>query len=153
MWKIEVPKTDDTRLERMSKAIFTAGLNWKMIDNKWPNFMKAFEGFSVEKVARFDEKQVRSLMENKGIVRNEKKIRATIYNAQEFLKLKREFGSFERYVKSFHGAHDGMAEDLRLRFRHLGPSSARTFLWMIGTKLTPTEEEKAWIASHKKKST
>jgi len=150
-WKVDVPKSDDVYFERMSKAMFSAGLNWKMVDNKWPNFRKAFDGFSMGKVAKFDENDVRRLMADAGIVRNEKKIRATIFNAQEALRLKKEYGSFERFIKSFHGAHDGAIYEITQRFRHVGPSSSRTFMWMVGTKLTPTAEEKAWIESHNRR--
>lgn len=87
------PKDDDEYFERMSHAIFEAGLNWKMIQKKWPNFNKAFSNFSIGKIAKFTEKDVASLMKDAGIVRNEKKIRATIYNAQEFQRIAQEFGS------------------------------------------------------------
>lgn len=55
-WKVTQPKDDYGYLERMSRAIFAAGLNWKMIDNKWPEFKRAFSGFSVAKVARLSER-------------------------------------------------------------------------------------------------
>jgi len=82
-WRVSPPKDDDEYFERMTKAIFQAGLNWKMIDNKWPNFEKAFSKFSISKVAKFGDSQIATLMKNEGIVRNEGKIRATIYNAQQ----------------------------------------------------------------------
>lgn len=149
-FNITLPKNDDEYFERMSRAIFQAGLNWKMINNKWPNFKKAFSNFSIDKVAKFTEKDVGSLMKDTGIIRNEKKIRSTIFNAQEFQRVEKEFGSFKRYIGSFKGAHAGLAHDMQDRFKHLGAASSRTYLWMAGVKLEPNEEEKAWIAKHHK---
>jgi 3-methyladenine DNA glycosylase Tag len=148
-WKISKPITDDEYFERLTRALFQAGLNWKMIDNKWPNFQKAFLQFSIKKVAKFDDAKLRRLMNDAGIVRNEGKIKSTIYNAQQFLGIVKEFGSFEDYLKSFGKNHAGLQGDLQSRFHHLGESSSRTFLWMAGVKLTPTAEEKAWLAQSK----
>lgn len=132
----------------MTKAIFQAGLNWKMIENKWSNFEKAFSNFSIPRVAKFGDSQVAALMKNEGIVRNEGKIRATIYNAQQALLVEKEFGSFKEYFRSFGRDHDKLSEDIQSRFRHVGPSSARTLLWMTGVKLEPTAEEKMWISKN-----
>ncbi len=133
----------------MSKAIFSAGLNWKMIDNKWPDFRTAFAGFSPEVVAKFSTSRVRKLMKDPKIVRNEKKIRATVENAKEVLAIKKEHGSFKKYIQSFGKDEEKLQEDLRRRFGHLGPSSARMFLWSVGYPLTTNKEEKAWMAGQK----
>jgi 3-methyladenine DNA glycosylase Tag len=53
--KVTMPKNDDEYFARMTKALFQAGLNWQMIENKWPNFEKAFAGFSIPKVSKFGE--------------------------------------------------------------------------------------------------
>jgi 3-methyladenine DNA glycosylase Tag len=90
-------------------------------------------------------------MADTGIIRNEKKIKGTIRNAGEFLKLKKEFGSFEKYVDSFGKDEARMLGAIQDRFEHVGPSTARTFLWSSGCELTPTREEKKWMtAAHKK---
>src|SRR5438094_10530978 len=81
------PKDDAEYFERLTKSVFTAGLNWSMVENKWPDFQKAFGQFSLPKVAKFNEKDIKTLMGNTGIVRNEKKIRDTINKADEFMKL------------------------------------------------------------------
>jgi DNA-3-methyladenine glycosylase I len=147
-WKITPPKSDDEYFERMTKAIFQAGLNWKMIDNKWANFEKAFANFSIRKVAKFDDAQISDLMKNGGIVRNEGKIRSTIYNAQQSALIEKEFGSFKDYFHSFGKDHYKLMEDIQRRFHHVGASTARTFLWMSGVKLEPTAEEKMWMAKN-----
>lgn len=149
-WKTEKPKTDDGYFEQMTRALMQAGLNWTMIEKKWPNFKKAFANFSIPKVAAFSESNVKTLMKDASIVRNEKKIRSVIANAQESKKIAKEFGSFRGYLDSFKGDEEGLLADLQKRFRHLGESSSRIFLYMAGEKLKPTREEKAWHDSHMK---
>lgn len=143
------PKDDGEYFERMTKSLFTAGLNWSVVDNKWPNFHKAFADFSLSKVARFSERDVQALLNNLGIVRNEKKVRATVHNAGEFLKLNKEFGTFRKYLDSFGKDEERLLANLQERFQHLGVSTARTFLWSVGYPLTPNREEKKWMAGHK----
>lgn len=147
-WKAEKPKTDDGYFELMTRAIMQAGLNWTMIEKKWPNFKKAFAKFSIPKVATFSEGNVKTLMKDASIVRNEKKIRSVIANAQESRRIAKEFGSFRGYLDSFKGDEAGLIADLQKRFRHLGESSSRVFLYMVGEKLKPTREEQAWHDSH-----
>ncbi len=150
-WKAEKPKTDDGYFEQMTRALMQAGLNWTMIEKKWPNFQKAFANFSILKVSAFSEGNVKTLMNDASIVRNEKKIRSVIANAQESKKIAREFGSFRGYLESFKGDEEGLLADLQRRFRHLGESSSRMFLYMVGEKLKPSREEQAWHNSHMKK--
>ena len=151
MWNVKAPKNDDEYFERMTRTVFTAGLNWKVIENKWPNFQKAFAGFSIPKVAKFTDKDTKRLMADSSIVRNEKKIQATVRNAGEFLKLEKEHGTFQKYLDSFGKDESRMLEAVAERFEHVGPSTARMFLWSSGCELTPTKEEKKWMAGHKKK--
>ena len=147
-WRIAPPKDDAEYFERMSRSLFTAGLTWAMVEKKWPNFQRAFAAFSPERVAKMTEKDVRSLMADAGIVRNERKVRATIRNADEFLTLPKEFGSFKGYLASFGKEEARLQENLQERFQHVGGSTARTFLWSVGYKLTPTAEEKKWLAKN-----
>jgi 3-methyladenine DNA glycosylase Tag len=153
MWNAKAPKNDDEYFERMTRTVFTAGLNWKVIENKWPNFQKAFAGFSIPKVAKFTDKDTKRLMADASIVRNEKKIQATVHNAGEFLRLEKEHGTFQKYLDSFGKDESRMLEAVAERFEHVGPSTARMFLWSSGCELKPTREEKKWMSSHKKDST
>jgi len=147
-WKVTPPKSDADYLDRMMKVIFTAGLKWTVVDKKWPNFRKAFAGFEPARVARLSEADFKTLMNDAGIVRNEKKIRATIQNAKAVLTLKKEYGSMKQYVDSFGREEGRLQKDLQVKFEHMGPSSARMFLWSIGYPLKPTKEEKAWMAAN-----
>jgi 3-methyladenine DNA glycosylase Tag len=150
-WKVTPPKDDAEYFERMTKCIFTAGLNWNVVENKWPNFRKAFDSFSPAAVAKFTGRQVKSLTGDAGIVRNERKIAATVQNAEEFLRLQKEYGSFRGYLGSFGKDERRLQSDLQSRFEHLGPSTARMFLWSSGYELTPNAEEKKWMAAQKAK--
>jgi 3-methyladenine DNA glycosylase Tag len=146
---ITPPLGDSEYFERMTKCIFRAGLNWRVVEKKWPGFRRAFADFEPSKVARFSGADIRKLKDDEGIVRNERKIAATVNNAAQFLSLREEFGSFRNYLDSFGGDERRLQGDLQERFSHLGPSTARMFLWTAGCKLTPTPEEKRWIAEHR----
>lgn len=146
---VEKPKDDTEYFERMTKFIFSAGLNWRMIEKKWPNFRGAFADFSPGKVARFSPREVKALMNDTRIVRNEKKITATVHNAAELVKLQKEFGSFQGYLDSFGKDDERLMTDVQERFQRLGHSTARMFLWSAGCELTPTAEEKKWMAGQK----
>ena len=99
-----VPLHDDKKLfEFMVLDAFQAGLSWSIVLKKRENFRKAFDGFDVKKIARYDEKKIQSLMKDKGIIRNQLKIRATVNNARSFIKIQKEFGSFDKYIWQFTG--------------------------------------------------
>ena len=80
-----------------------AGLSWSTILAKRENYRKAFAGFDPRKVARFDEARLAKLLENPGIVRNRLKIHSTVTNAKAFLKVQKEFGSFDKFLWDFVG--------------------------------------------------
>lgn len=97
-----VPVHDDRRLfEMLILEGFQAGLSWITILRKRENFRRAFAEFDPEKVAAFSSRDVQRLMRDAGIVRNKLKIQAAIGNAQAFLVVQREFGSFDRYIWGF----------------------------------------------------
>lgn len=96
------PIHDDRLLfEFLVLESFQAGLSWLTILKKRENFRKAFTNFDAKKVAKFDQKKFDSLMQDEGIIRNRLKIAAAINNAQLFLDIQKEFGSFDKYVWSF----------------------------------------------------
>lgn len=98
------PVHDDKVLfEFLVLESFQAGLSWLTILKKRENFRKAFANFDVKKVAKYDEKKYEALMQDAGIIRNQLKIRAAINNAQRFMEIQKEFGSFDKYVWSFVG--------------------------------------------------
>jgi DNA-3-methyladenine glycosylase I len=97
-----VPVHDDVKLfEFLILETFQAGLSWITVLRKRENFRKSFDHFDVMKVAAFDNAKVSSLMEDAGIIRNGAKIRAAVSNAQAFIKVQKEFGSFKDYIWGF----------------------------------------------------
>ena len=97
-----VPVYDDQKLyEIFLLETFQAGLSWITILKKRQEFEKAFDSFDVEKIAVYDEKKIEELMENKGIIRNRRKITAAIKNAAIFIEIQKEFGSFSKYLWGF----------------------------------------------------
>ncbi|MDR0441635.1 MAG: DNA-3-methyladenine glycosylase I [Candidatus Accumulibacter sp.] len=94
--------TDDAVLfEFLVLESAQAGLSWLTILRRRENYRAAFAGFDAGRVARFTKEDVARLMQNPGIIRNRLKIEATIANAQRFLAVQREFGSFHAYLRSF----------------------------------------------------
>jgi len=99
-----VPAYDDkTQFEFLTLESAQAGLSWSTILKKREGYRKAFADFDVEKVARYDENKVRKMINNPEIVRNELKIRSAINNAQKFIEIQEEFGSFSNYIWRFVG--------------------------------------------------
>jgi len=129
-----------------------AGLSWDTILKKRENYRRAFDRFDYKKIARYDKRQVASLMADEGIVRNRLKIESTIDNARAFLSIQREFGSFDKYVWSFVGGKpivnqwdglkqlpastpesDALSKDLRKRgFRFVGTTIIYAFMQATG---------------------
>jgi DNA-3-methyladenine glycosylase I len=97
-----VPVHDDNKLfEFLLLEFFQAGLSWTTILKKRENFRKAFDQFDYQKIARYNQKKIDELLANTGIIRNKRKIHAAIRNAQAFIKVREEFGSFNNYIWSF----------------------------------------------------
>ncbi|MCF8257505.1 MAG: DNA-3-methyladenine glycosylase I [Flavobacteriales bacterium] len=97
-----VPVRDDHRLfEFLILETFQAGLSWLTVLRKRENFRRAFDGFDVEKVAAFSDERIRELLLDAGIIRNRAKVNAAVTNAQAFIKVQQEFGSFSSYIWGF----------------------------------------------------
>ena len=148
-----VPVHDDRRLfEFLILEGAQAGLSWDTILRKRENYRAAFDGFDPEIVAGYDQRKVRSLLQNDGIVRNRLKIASAISNAQAMLATANEFGTFDRYLWQFVGGtprhnawkipgrvparteqSDAMSKDLRKRgFRFVGSTICYAFMQAVG---------------------
>ena len=148
-----VPLHDDRALfELLILEGAQAGLSWDTVLMKRARYRKVFDGFDVAKVARYDKKKVRELLRDAGIIRNRLKIAATISNAQAFLKVQQEFGSFDKYIWQFVGGKpkqnarktherlpaktaesDAMSKDLKKRgFRFVGSTICYAFMQASG---------------------
>jgi 3-methyladenine DNA glycosylase Tag len=117
----------------MTFRIFSAGLNQKMVRNKWPAFEVAFQSFQPEKIAFFSEDDIGRLMADTSIIRHLGKIRATHHNALAMIHLEKECGSFGDYLADWPETDIvGLWDDLKKRFKQLGGNSGPYFLRMMG---------------------
>ncbi|MDP9342373.1 MAG: DNA-3-methyladenine glycosylase I [Actinomycetota bacterium] len=139
------PKGLADYLEVMTKAAFQSGISWKVIEAKWSGFREAFFGFDPERVAELEPPDVDRLVTDTRIVRNRKKIEATVHNAQTMLELDREHGGFRKYLRSFPD-FDALVRDMRKRFKFLGDTGSYFFLWVVREPVPPHEE---WMAAHR----
>jgi DNA-3-methyladenine glycosylase I len=133
------PSSDKIYFENMCRVIFQAGLNWHVIDNKWPTTKKAFANFNIREVANFTNTDVERLMRDPGIVRNRGKIKAIIQNAQNFTAIEKQYGSFQKYLDSLDKSDNyaNTIKDLVNKFKWLGPPSAGLFLYTVGEQIDP----------------
>jgi len=148
-----VPLHDDRKLfEFLMLDGFQAGLSWITILKKRSNYRKAFDHFDPEKIAAYNLRRVKTLMSDKGIVRNKLKIEAAVKNASAFLVVQKEFGSFNDYIWRFTGgktiknawktmadipaqtkASAEMSQDLKKRgFKFVGPTICYAFMQAAG---------------------
>ncbi len=148
-----VPLDDDRKLfELLILEGAQAGLSWITILKKRAAYRAAFDKFDARKVARYDETRIALLLANEGIVRNKLKIRAAVQNAQSFLAVQKEFGSFDRYIWQFVGGKplqnrlrrhdqlparteqsDAMSKDLMKRgFKFVGSTICYAFMQATG---------------------
>lgn len=92
---------DETIFEFLILETFQAGLSWYTVLAKRENFRKAFDNFDLIKIANYSEDKMAELAEDTGIIRNKLKIKATVTNAQAFIKVQEEFGTFSKYIWGF----------------------------------------------------
>ena len=129
-----------------------AGLSWSTILNKRENYRRAFDRFDAKRVAGYDGKKIKTLLQDSGIVRNRLKINSAVENAKAFLRVQEEFGSFDRYIWQFVGGKprvnrwkslkqipprttesDAMSKDLKRRsFRFVGSTICYAFMQGVG---------------------
>lgn len=148
-----VPVHDDRKIfEFLVLDAFQAGLSWSTVLKKRENFRKAFDNFEPQTIAKYDEKKIESLLQDAGIIRNKLKVRATVSNAQQFLEVQKEYGSFDKYIWKFTGGKtrvnqckelsdipastkesDAMSKDLKKRgFKFVGSTICYAFMQAAG---------------------
>lgn len=135
------PESDSAYFEEMTKAVFRSGFSWDVIENKWEGFRKAFSAFDIDRVADYDERQFEQLVGNADIVRNARKIRATMDNARSMQTIIAEHGSFHDYLRGLDGmSYKERAKEIKNRFSYLGRTGTFTFLWFVGEEIPDWEE-------------
>jgi 3-methyladenine DNA glycosylase Tag len=137
------PKILADYLDVLTKAVFQSGISWRVVEAKWPGTREALYGFDPERLAELTPDDVDRLAEDRRLVRNRRKIEATIVNAETMLELEREYGGFKRYPASFRD-FDAASADLVKRFKFLGATGAYYFLYVVGEPVPPHEE---WMAA------
>ena len=142
-----VPTYDDAVLfEFIILEAFQAGLSWETILNKRENFREAFDNFDPHIILEYKEDKINELMNNKGIIRNRRKIEASIVNAKAFLEIQAEWGTFSKYIWHFTGEKiiyetgkasselsDQISKDLKKRgMKFVGTTIVYAYLQAIG---------------------
>jgi DNA-3-methyladenine glycosylase I len=148
-----VPQHDDRVLfEFLILEGAQAGLSWDTILRKRENYRAAFDDFDPKKIARYDARKIKKLLDNEGIIRNRLKIASAVRNAKAFLAIQKEFGSFDRYIWQFVGGKplinarrlakkipastpesDAMSKDLKKRgFNFVGSTICYAFMQAMG---------------------
>jgi len=125
--------SDAEVLAEMTKCVFRSGFVWKIIENKWPGFERAFHGFDVSRCAMLSDEELEALQQNPDIVRNGKKIQSVRNNAQYILQVRDSHGSFGNFLAQW-PADDfvGLWADLKKHGDRLGGQTGRFFLRFIG---------------------
>ncbi|MBN2560944.1 MAG: DNA-3-methyladenine glycosylase I [Phycisphaerae bacterium] len=140
-------RTDAGHLERMALEIFQCGLSWKIVLVKRPALRRAFRRFSVGHVAAMTERDVDRLCRDASIVRNRRKIEATVHNAHVFQELAEKHGSYRRWLNDL--PVDTLAQQaalyplFRKMFRFMGPETTKCYLMGTG-KVPPWHERGCW---------
>ena len=125
---------------------FQAGLSWECVLNKRESFRKAYDNFNIDKVCTYDDKKIQELLNNKNIIRNKLKIKASINNSKIFKEIVKEFGTFHAYLKTFtqdkiiyetgkttNNLSDTISKDLQKRgMKFVGSTIIYSYLQAIG---------------------
>jgi Methyladenine glycosylase len=139
---VENPQLSDV-FEVMTRAVFQAGVSWSQIANNWDAYRRAFDGFDVERVARFGEADTERVLAEPGILRMRRKVAATIANAAALRDLAREYGDFHRYVASFPD-YGAIAKDVKKRFAFMGDMNVWYLLFRLGERVPRFE---TWVTT------
>jgi DNA-3-methyladenine glycosylase I len=124
---------DDALFEVMSLQVFQAGLTWNLILSRRDAFRRAFEGWQIDRVAAMGPPAIESMLQDRGIIRNRKKIEACIENARTIQELQREHGTFCGWFYQVMEGDDlaGLQKTLRSTFKFMGPEIAR--MWLLAS--------------------
>ena len=141
---------------------FQAGLSWECILNKRESFQKAYDNFNIDKVSTYDDKKTEELLNNKEIIRNKLKIKASINNSKIFKAIVEEYGTFHNYLKSFtkdkiiyetdkttNGLSDAISKELRKRgMKFVGSTIIYSYLQAIG--IIYSHDKECYLYKNKK---
>ena len=124
---------DDRWLSGMAKAVFRAGFNWSVVDNKWPDIEMAFDGFDPHHVAFLSDDDLDALLKDERIIRHWRKLKAIRTNAQYVVDLAAEHGSAAKYFANYPSTeYIGLLDDIKKRAAFLGGTTGQYFLRELG---------------------
>ena len=129
-----VPHSLNDYLEVMTKAVFQSGMSWKVVNSKWTGFQAGSQGFDVAKVAAMDESAIDDLAADTRIIRNRRKIVATVHNAQRLINLDEEYGGIRNYFRA-HGDFYDVLKDVRKQFKYMGDPGTYYWLYVLGEEV------------------
>ena len=136
----EKPIDEKGYFEILSKAVFNAGFSYQVVRTKWEGIKEVFNEFDPEIISNWTIDEVSDALESPKIIRNAKKVKAIVSNAQIFLELVRKHRSFENYLESFRDkCYEDKQQIIAKQFKWLGPTGAHFFLWSIGEDAPPCE--------------
>ena len=131
---------DQLLFEYLTLELFQSGLSWRTVLHKREATREAFAGFDFYKVKDFDEDKVEALMQHPGIIKNRRKIEATIKNAAIVSDLVETYGSFDYYLSTLHEDLEAKKKALSKVFHHVGPTVAESFFQASGIIPVPHDE-------------
>ena len=134
-----VPQSLNDYLEVMTKAVFQSGMSWKVVNSKWPGFQSGFQGFDVAAVAAMDESAIDTLAVDTRIIRNRRKIVATVHNAQRLIELDEEYDGIRNYIRS-HDDFYAVLKDVRKQFKYMGDTGTYYWLYVLGEEVPDYSE-------------
>lgn len=140
-----VPQGLADYLDVLTRVVFQSGMSWRVVETKRSGFRAAFEGFGPAAVATFSDDDVERLEADTSIIRNRRKIEATVTNAEAMLAIENgEQDRFRGWLRS-RGDLEATVAALRSEFRHLGDTVAYYFLYVVGEPVPAREE---WMKTH-----
>ncbi|MHA2102959.1 MAG: DNA-3-methyladenine glycosylase I [Candidatus Hodarchaeales archaeon] len=126
------PTSDEGYFEFLTKAVFQAGFSYKVVEQKWPDITEVFENFNFSSIAHWDEEKILDVVQSPKIIRNMKKVRGIVYNAQIFIELVNQYESIEKYLASFRDkSYNERSSKLAKQFKWLGRTGAYVFFWCV----------------------
>ena len=137
--EVRRPRDLSGYLETITRAVFQGGISWRVVDAKWDGIRAAFHDFEPERVAAMKPDEIDAVAADPSVIRNRRKLEATVDNAQTLLELDSEHGGFRNYLRS-HGDFDATVKDLKRQFRFLGDTGAYYFLHVVGEEV-PSHDE------------
>jgi DNA-3-methyladenine glycosylase I len=130
----------------MTRAVFQGGISWNVVKAKWEGIHQAFHGFDAEEVADLSEPEIDEIANNPAVIRNRRKIEATVANAARLLELEDEYGDVGSFLSGL-SDYEAKVKALRKNFKFLGETGCYYFLYVVGQEVPPHEE---WMRSRGK---